>query len=1678
MKKEPSQTSALLRQKAEELLKEKLRSQLSQQAVDFPEGDMLKTIHELQVHQIELSMQNDELKLTNELQVHQIELEMQNDELMLAVERANLAAKKYSEIYEHAPSGFFTLTIEGEIIELNNAGAELLGKKASQLINSRFGFFVSNDNKPIFMQFLENVFKTNKKEYCELKLSIDKNSPSYAHLSGIVDDNGQQCLVTAVDITSEILEKENIRQSEMQFRSLFNNNYSIMLIVDPENGEIKDANQAACSYYGWTASEICSKNITEINTLNIEEIKKKMALAQSQNHNHFFLKHRLANGEIKDVEVYSGPVQFNNKPMLYSIINDVTNRFQYENELAKNKKKFQDIFENLLDVYYEASLDGYLLEISPSIEKMTKGQYTRNEMIGKSLLQVYAIPEERDAFLAEISKKGSVSDYEISMLNKDGSIVIVSVTSSFIYDSNANPIKICGSMRDISERKQFENKLAESEKKFQAIIQSQAEGISFVDKDEVFEFINHAATKIFETEDLIGQSLFDFIPPANLERLKQQIAVRQSGVPDNYEIQIITKKGNYKYLEVSATPKLDKNNIYQGAYAIFRDITQRKEAEDSLRKISQAVEQSPVLNYITDLKGVIEYANPKVMELTGYTKEEIIGQNPRIFNSGEKSKQEYSQMYETLNAGKEWKGEFHNKKKNGNFYWVSASISPIIDTNGTITHYLAVEEDITDRKILDASIRQSEAKLNNAQEIAKMGSWELDIINAKLTGSKNYYHLLGLQTHEKQENLFEYFLSLVHPDDLKIVQDLQADNYKKGATKIVDIRLIMPDGKIKWLQNNIVPVFDGASLIGLKGVNIDVTEKRKTEAELIKLSQAINQSPLMICITDLGGNIEYANPNSSKTTGYSNAELMGKNTRVFSSGEMSKEEYRVLWETILSGKEWKGEFHNKMKNGMFFWSAASLSPIIDANGKLTHFLAIQEDISNKKQIEKEIKALNSNLEQKVKERTLQLSEAKEKLEQDIIKRKSIEDLLQWNKSFLELMSNSSPMGYLVVDNRNDEILYFNHRFCQIWEIEEIEDQMHAGELKNNDIIPYCLGVLDDIPSFAESCKPLQDEANRVVVEDEIAFTKNRTIRRFSTQIRGENDEYFGRFYIFEDISLRSQSEIALRESEKRFSLFMEYLPALVFIKDAESKMIYANNAMDDALGASNWIGLPASEIFGGEIAARIIEDDKITLQTGYQKIQESFPNLDGNIHDYETQKFLIPNSGQSPMLGGIAIDITERKLAEEKINKAIVEAENANLSKSEFLSRMSHELRTPLNSILGFAQLLELSNLQPKQENGVRHILQSGKHLLNLINEVLDISRIEAGHMSLSIEAIQLNSVLEEMIDVFQPQAEKQKIKIELMNSLTDNPYIMADNQRLKQVLMNLISNAIKYNKEGGSVKLKTEIMPIDKVDRIYVRISVIDSGLGISQKDISSVFDAFKRIDSEKSNIEGTGLGLNVVKKLMDAMEGNTGVESEIEVGSTFWIELPLAENLQSYKAIQTENTILKTALDLANIELQFQNISQTKLDSEFVIQEKDFVHLKEDVSKKTLSASEKKKCILYIEDNTTNTELIELILYAYRSDIRLITDEKGEKTVQLAIENHVDLIVLDLDLPDIHGSEVLKKLLTNKKTKNIPVVIVSADAMPQQINNLLKSGAKKYITKPIAIQAFLEVLDEWVGK
>jgi PAS domain S-box-containing protein len=391
-------------------------------------------------------------------------------------------------------------------------------------------------------------------------------------------------------------------------------------------------------------------------------------------------------------------------------------------------------------------------------------------------------------------------------------------------------------------------------------------------------------------------------------------------------------------------------------------------------------------------------------------------------------------------------------------------------------------------------------------------------------------------------------------------------------------------------------------------------------------------------------------------------------------------------------------------------------------------------------------------------------------------------------------------------------------------------------------------------------------------------------------------------------------------------------------------------------------------------------------------------------------------------------DNSVRKQVEVALKEATAVAEKANLAKSDFLSSMSHELRTPLSAILGFAQLIESGTPQPtpSQKRSVDQILQAGWYLLDLINEILDLALIESGKLSLSLEPVSLAEVMRECETMIESQADKRGISVTFAK--LDQPcFVQADRTRLKQVLINLLSNAIKYNTERGSVAL-------DCLDSTAgsVRICVHDTGVGLSAEQIDQLFQPFNRLGQEATTEQGTGIGLVMTKRLMDLMGGLIGVESAVGKGSTFWIEM---------KLVQPHAPVLPV-FDLAPATIMQD------------------------------AAGLQTRTLLYVEDNPANLMLVEDLI-ARRPDLHLLSARDGISGIATARASLPAVILMDINLPGISGITALRILLQDPLTAHIPVVALSANAMPRDIEKGLEAGFFRYLTKPIKINEFMETLD-----
>jgi len=394
----------------------------------------------------------------------------------------------------------------------------------------------------------------------------------------------------------------------------------------------------------------------------------------------------------------------------------------------------------------------------------------------------------------------------------------------------------------------------------------------------------------------------------------------------------------------------------------------------------------------------------------------------------------------------------------------------------------------------------------------------------------------------------------------------------------------------------------------------------------------------------------------------------------------------------------------------------------------------------------------------------------------------------------------------------------------------------------------------------------------------------------------------------------------------------------------------------------------------------------------------------------------------------IGADNSVRHQVELELKRAMAVAEKANLAKSDFLSSMSHELRTPLSAILGFAQLIESGTPlpTPAQKRSVDQILQAGWYLLDLINQILDLALIDSGKLPLSMEAISLTEVMRECQAMIEPPAQIRGISV-AFPTLEIPCFVKADRTRVKQVLINLLSNAIKYNKSGGTVVVNCIVST-----QGCIRIRVEDSGTGLTPAQLTQLFQPFNRLGQEASAVEGTGIGLVVCKRLVELMGGVIGVESTVGKGCVFWIELNLTDQRQ-HVAHETVAGMMAVA---------------------------------------PAQGEARSRTLLYVEDNPANLMLVEEII-ARRSDIRLLSARDGKRGVEMARTVLPDVILMDINLPGISGLEARRVLAEDPATAHIPVIALSANAMPRDIKHGLEAGFFRYLTKPIKVHEFMATLE-----
>ncbi len=784
--------------------------------------------------------------------------------------------------------------------------------------------------------------------------------------------------------------------------------------------------------------------------------------------------------------------------------------------------------------------------------------------------------------------------------------------------------------------------------------------------------------------------------------------------------------------------------------------------------------------------------------------------------------------------------------------------------------------------------------------------------------------------------------------------------------------------------------------------------------------------------TDEHGIIQVFNIGAEHILGYAAADVLNKITLVDicdreemiqRANTLSQEQattikpgFEALVFKALRGIEDVYELTCTRKDGSHLPAIVAVTALRDTQGKMIGYLLIGTDNTARKQIEAERQQLleiqeKTNIQLQQANVTLQLSEEKLAVTLNSIGDAVIatdaearvtllnphaEKLTGWTQT----EASGRPVG---------EILHIINKETRLPSAIPIMETLAHGTvqgLANHTVVISRKGNECDI---ADSCAP----------------------------IRGRDGRVIGAVLIFRDITEEYAAQQAFRDYQFYTRSLIESNIDAITTTDAAGIITDVNKQMESLMTHTRdeLIGMEFKNFFTDPERAeaaikQTLRDKKVT---DYELTARA---KDGKITEVSfNASTFYDRDGNLQGVFAAARDITERKRLNQTLQDNNAElktarflAEKANLAKSDFLSSMSHELRTPLNAILGFAQLLEAGSPPPTAAQTVRlqQITKAGWYLLELINEILDLAVIESGKLSLSPEPVSLIEVMRECQTMIEPQAQKRGIKIDFL-PFDKQWFATADRTRIKQILINLLSNAIKYNHEQGTVVVKCTTRTLE-----YLRISITDSGVGLSPEKLSQLFQPFNRLGQETSNEEGAGIGLVLTKRLVELMGGSIGVTSTVGVGSEFWIEL--VRDRASYT------------------------------NPEQAAPEKQMPPGQHEIMQHVL---------LYVEDNPANLMLVEQIISRH-SRVRMLSAHDGKQGIALARANLPDIILMDINLPGINGTDALHILRTDPTTAHIPVIALSANAMPRDIEKGLEAGFFRYLTKPIKIDDFMNALED----
>jgi PAS domain S-box-containing protein len=1144
---------------------------------------------------------------------------------------------------------------------------------------------------------------------------------------------------------------------------------------------------------------------------------------------------------------------------------------------------------------------------------------------------------------------------------------------------------------------------------FRRMVECTGQGIGWADLDGNIVYMNPSLRRMLDLApdaEVSGLHLRRFRLPEAEPMAGEMLRIARDQGGWSGEMPLLSEQGRVIPTRHDIHLLRDDAGIPIAIACVITDLSLHKRHEQSLResksKYRALVENIPQRVFYKDRQSRYLAVNRNYAEDKGISPQDVIGRDDLALNPRDLADKYRLDDQRIMDSGQ---AEEYDETidRDGRRITVHTIKTPVRDEDGQVIGVCGIYWDVTEQR----------AAFERVEMLQRVVDFSTQPIGwADLDGTARYFNpalrrLLGVTEGEDVSRYrIDDFYSESYLQTLraKVLPEVMALGHWHGEFDITAL-----DGCVIPTLHNVFLLRNSVGQpIALANILTELSEQKRVEAELRAernfTGAVLDNADALLLVLDREGRICRFNRACEKISGYRFAEVEGR--LPWEILLLPEERDRVREQALLAlsnHAETLTNIHTNHwldKDGgkhLLEWHRA---PLLDDQGRLEYLVAIGIDVTEKHQVEAALRRSQETHAQ---------AEAVAHLGSWDLDMAT--GVLRWTDEVFRIFGYP-PQSFVATHDAFMESVHPDDRQQVIDAVNaSIADANTAYAVEHRVIRPD--GEIRIVKERAKVYRDASDKPFRMIgsVHD---ITEQKLIELELERYRSH----------LEDLVRERTAELE-RESNRNAMVVNTALDGF-FTADLDRRMLICNDNYCRMLGYSRdeLLRLNIADIEAIDTPEEIAARCMMIRQQGHDRFETRHRRQDGSLLDVEVSVTLARIGDESQYFAFVR-DISTRKEAEAALMRARDEAERANRAKSEFLSRMSHELRTPLNAILGFGQLLERANLGGLQTDNVVEILRAGRHLLELINEVLDLARIESGKFTISLEPVALLPLIADCVSLMRPQAENLRIDLIEATQACGKP-VQADRTRLKQVLLNLLSNAVKYNREQGSVSIACV------ADDESVRIRVSDTGAGLSAEQQARLFVAFERLDADHNAIEGTGIGLALSKRLVELMGGSIGVESEAGAGSTFWLSLPLAD-----AAAQAVDCVVPAS-----------------------------------AAPMPQAVAPHQYAILCIEDNPANLRLVERIL-AQRADIRLLSAGAPGLGLELAAAHRPSLILLDINLPDMDGFEVLRRLQAAAGTRAIPVIGISANAMPKDIQRARAAGFADYLTKPLDVGAFLKVVD-----